>query len=141
MNVIQRFLRVTFNVNARVQWKNLKQEFLNRFSHNQYRIGRLHLVKRVYSRDVATFSTKYWSVENRRIENSDTHVIVESFGFRRMFTSFPPFGGRTVQIPKYAINKINNMFVLIFMRSWTYHHQECRNPGGSPKVMFFSHRI
>ena len=23
----------------------------------------------------------------------------------------------------------------------TYHHQECRNPGGSPSVMFFSHRI
>lgn len=23
----------------------------------------------------------------------------------------------------------------------TYHHHECRNPGGSPSVMFFSHRI
>lgn len=23
----------------------------------------------------------------------------------------------------------------------TYHHHECRNPGGSPRVMFFSHRI
>lgn len=23
----------------------------------------------------------------------------------------------------------------------TYHHQECRNPGGSPSVIFFSHRI
>ncbi len=23
----------------------------------------------------------------------------------------------------------------------THHHQECRNPGGSPSVMFFSHRI
>ena len=23
----------------------------------------------------------------------------------------------------------------------TYHHQECKNPGGSPNVMFFSHLI
>lgn len=23
----------------------------------------------------------------------------------------------------------------------TYHHHECKNPGGSPNVMFFSHRI
>ena len=23
----------------------------------------------------------------------------------------------------------------------TYHHHECRNPGGSPNVMFFSHLI
>lgn len=23
----------------------------------------------------------------------------------------------------------------------THHHQECRKPGGSPSVMFFSHRI
>lgn len=23
----------------------------------------------------------------------------------------------------------------------TYHHHECRNPGGSPSVIFFSHRI
>lgn len=23
----------------------------------------------------------------------------------------------------------------------SYHHQECRNPGGSPSVIFFSHRI
>jgi len=25
--------------------------------------------------------------------------------------------------------------------SITYHHHEYRNPGGSPNVMFFSHRI
>ncbi len=24
---------------------------------------------------------------------------------------------------------------------YTYHHHECKNPGGSPSVMFFSHRI
>jgi hypothetical protein len=32
-------------------------------------------------------------------------------------------------------------FILNLTTRLTYHHHEWRNPGGSPNVMFFSHRI
>ena len=35
----------------------------------------------------------------------------------------------------------SNAYIDQQIKSWTYHHHECRNPGGSPNVIFFSHRI
>lgn len=65
---------------------------------------------------------------------------MKGFSFRRMFTSIPSFWSGTIKIPKHAKN-ITNWKSTPTKISSSYHHQECKNPGGSPNVMFFSHRI
>lgn len=47
---------------------------------------------------------------------------------------------------KFSLYQKHRRFITpahIFKRIFhlTYHHHECKNPGGSPRVMFFSHRI
>lgn len=85
-----------------------------------------------------------------------TYIIMEGFCFTGVITGFSPLRCSTVQVPEYTVHKMGheaktNMekkTQLFWMftceqdaKVITYHHQECRNPGGSPSVMFFSHRI
>ena len=73
---------------------------------------------------------------------------MERFGFTRMFTSIASFRCRTVEIPEDAMGggkgEKERRYIQVYGNTLvenTYHHQEWRKPGGSPRVMFFSHRI
>lgn len=84
---------------------------------------------------------------------STTHVIMEGFRFAGVVTCLSPLWCSTIQVPEYTVdNKTGheanktaqtNLWTCLQgdKNMITYHHQECRNPGGSPSVMFFSHRI
>lgn len=84
-------------------------------------------------------------------KNLFTNIVVESFGFTAVFTGISTFRSCAIQIPKHTETKMENYFKRKFLndqkkggeilRKFTYHHQECKNPGGSPSVIFFSHRI
>lgn len=85
---------------------------------------------------------------------------MEGFRFARMLASVSPLRGRAVQVPEHAAwhkHRGGNPGYRVPPRRspgaadsprppptpapLTHHHQECRKPGGSPSVMFFSHRI
>lgn len=81
-----------------------------------------------------------------------THVIMEGFCFTGVVTCLSSLWCCTIQVPEYTVDKTgheacknhtNNLWPCFQGEGniITYHHQECRNPGGSPSVMFFSHRI
>lgn len=57
---------------------------------------------------------------------------------------------RTVEEKKRTLQSImseskwrifTDLIKIVDFKTQTYHHHEWRNPGGSPNVMFFSHRI
>lgn len=81
-----------------------------------------------------------------------THIIMEGLCFTGVVTCLPPLWSSTIQVPEYTVDKTGHEARTGNHTTWThlwdrrehntaYHHQECRNPGGSPSVMFFSHRI
>lgn len=80
-----------------------------------------------------------------------THVVLESLGFARVLTRLSAVGRCTVQVPEHAVGgRGGDGFPTRPHPAplqgppappHTHHHQECKKPGGSPSVMFFSHRI
>lgn len=80
-----------------------------------------------------------------------THVVLEGLGLTRVLTCLSAIRCCTVQVPEHTVGgRGDNGFptrprpapsMVCPCQPRTHHHQECRKPGGSPSVMFFSHRI
>lgn len=85
------------------------------------------------------------SLSPRRSEKENTtitHIIMKSFRLWRMLACVSSFRCCTIKVPKYTVintKKLNTTNKN--SKKLTYHHHECKNPGGSPSVIFFSHRI
>jgi len=93
-----------------------------------------------------------------------THVVVEGLRFTGVVTCLSSLRSRTIKVPEHTVvgKKRKDKTLLFFNNNlkryeppqnkprtclqgdesiFTHHHQECKNPGGSPRVIFFSHRI
>lgn len=80
-----------------------------------------------------------------------THIVLESLGFARVLTRLSAVRRCTVQVPEHAVGGRGGDGFPTRPHPGplqgppapprTHHHQECRKPGGSPSVMFFSQRI
>lgn len=78
---------------------------------------------------------------------------MEDFGLTGVFTGFSAVWCCAIEVPEDTVGSRRNKviprthvppkFLLpsVSSHTGTYHHQECRKPGGSPRVMFFSQRI